>query len=66
MAARLPAARRLALAGVLALSPLTAIATDVGEAAPGFELPSANTASQSLPELLQQGPVVVVFYRAFW
>jgi len=37
-----------------------------GDAAPGFVLPSATSSDVTLSELTAEGPVVVVFYRAFW
>ena len=43
-----------------------AAAPAVGEAAPEFELPSAAGETHSLSAILEEGPVVVVFYRAFW
>ncbi len=38
----------------------------VGDTAPGFELPDANGKPQSLKSMLEQGPVVVTFYRGGW
>ena len=51
-----------------ALTPALAAATTpvAGEAAPDFELPSAAGETHSLAATLEEGPVVVVFYRAFW
>ena len=37
-----------------------------GQTAPGFTLPSATAAPVALAQLLQQGPVVLVFYRGNW
>ncbi|RZL12889.1 MAG: AhpC/TSA family protein [Hymenobacter sp.] len=37
-----------------------------GQAAPGFTLPSATAELVGLAQLLQHGPVVVVFYRGNW
>ena len=34
--------------------------------APDFTLPSANDSPVTLSEMLEEQPVVVVFYRAFW
>jgi peroxiredoxin len=49
------------------------LSSDVGDQAPGqgdkvpdFELPSARGESVRLSELLQQGPVVLSFYRGGW
>jgi peroxiredoxin len=39
---------------------------DIGEQAPRFTLPNAVGKSISLDERLEQGPVVVVFYRGAW
>ncbi|WOO40247.1 peroxiredoxin-like family protein [Rubellicoccus peritrichatus] len=38
----------------------------VGDKAPDFTLPSANGASVSLSEKLQEGPVIITFYRGDW
>lgn len=38
----------------------------VGEMAPSFSALDANNETISLKEALQDGPVVVVFYRGFW
>jgi hypothetical protein len=45
---------------------LTAATPAVGATAPEFELPSAAGDTHSLSATLEGGPVVVVFYRAFW
>jgi peroxiredoxin len=37
-----------------------------GQAAPGFTLPDATAEAVALAQLLQQGPVVLVFYRGNW
>ena len=37
-----------------------------GQAAPNFTLPDANGQPQTLTSLLQQGPVVLTFYRGNW
>lgn len=37
-----------------------------GQAAPSFTLPSATAEAVELGRLLQQGPVVLVFYRGNW
>ena len=66
MFVRLLAVRRLAVAGAVSVAATIGSTTDVGDTAPGFELPNANGPSQSLAELLERGPAVVVFYRAFW
>ncbi|WP_350431017.1 peroxiredoxin-like family protein [Shewanella sp. H8] len=41
-------------------------AIDLGQKAPDFSLPNSNGQSISLIDLLQQGPVVVTFYRGSW
>jgi peroxiredoxin len=41
-------------------------AVAVGDQAPGFALPGATGATVHLDALLQQGPVVVSFYRGGW
>ena len=57
----------LAVALAAATPALAAAATPaVGEAAPDFELPSAAGETHALSSILEEGPVVVVFYRAFW
>ena len=56
----------MVVASALCGAPFVGSAADVGDPAPGFSLPSANRPDQSLSELLEMGPVVVVFYRAFW
>jgi hypothetical protein len=38
----------------------------VGEAAPKFILPDATGVNVSLSEILEQGPVVLSFYRGSW
>ena len=61
----MPALLAVALA---AMTPalVTAATPAVGETAPDFELPSAAGETHSLSATLEEGPVVVVFYRAFW
>lgn len=39
---------------------------NVGDVAPGFTLPDATSKDVSLAELLEDGPVVIVFYRGAW
>ena len=58
----------LLAAALAAVTPALAVAATpaVGEAAPDFELPSAAGETHSLSATLEEGPVVVVFYRAFW
>ncbi len=57
----------LAVALAVVTPALAAAATPaVGETAPDFELPSAAGETHSLSATLEEGPVVVVFYRAFW
>ena len=57
----------LAVALAAATPALAMAATPaVGETAPDFELPSAVGETHSLSATLAEGPVVVVFYRAFW
>ena len=41
-------------------------ALTVGDVAPDFELPDATGKTVRLSELLQQGPVVINFYRGEW
>ncbi|WP_137226985.1 peroxiredoxin-like family protein [Shewanella sp. MEBiC00475] len=41
-------------------------AIDLGQKAPDFSLPNSDGQSISLIDLLQQGPVVVTFYRGSW
>ncbi|MGD1854988.1 MAG: peroxiredoxin-like family protein [Leptolyngbyaceae cyanobacterium] len=41
-------------------------ALTVGDTAPDFELPDATGQSVRLSELLQQGPVIINFYRGEW
>jgi hypothetical protein len=38
----------------------------VRETAPEFSLQSQNGETVSLPEILKQGPVLIVFYRGHW
>lgn len=57
----------VALALAAGAPALLAAATPApGAAAPDFELPSAAGATLALSATLEQGPVVLVFYRAFW
>ena len=61
--------RHLLLAMALAAgapAAVTAATPATGAAAPDFELPSAAGETHSLSAALEQGPVVLVFYRAFW
>lgn len=41
-------------------------ALDIGQSAPGFDLPNPDGEQVSLAGLLAQGPVVVTFYRGSW
>ena len=41
-------------------------APSVGDMAPGFELPNERGGSTTLTERLEQGPVVLSFYRGGW
>jgi peroxiredoxin len=41
-------------------------ATGVGDRAPAFRLPDARGGEVALEELLEHGPVVLVFYRGAW
>jgi peroxiredoxin len=41
-------------------------AINLGQKAPNFSLPRSDGKSMSLVDLLQQGPVVVTFYRGSW
>lgn len=41
-------------------------AKNVGDVAPGFELPDASGSPVSLAGLLSQGPVILTFYRGGW
>lgn len=50
----------------LAASDLTAHALQAGDAAPDFILPDAHGEPVRLRALLDEGPVVVVFYRGGW
>lgn len=45
---------------------VTAVTPAAGVAAPGFELPGAAGGTHSLSAALEEGPVVLVFYRGFW
>jgi peroxiredoxin len=56
----LDATRRLADTGIAQNS------IKVGEKAPEFELPNVNGQSVNLQSLLEQGPVVLNFYRGGW
>lgn len=56
----------LALALAAGAPAMVTAATPVGAAAPGFELPGAAGGTHSLSAALEEGPVVLVFYRAFW
>lgn len=51
---------------VIAPGALSAATPALGSAAPEFELPGAAGGEHSLAATLEQGPVVLVFYRAFW
>ena len=50
----------------LARSGLVEAALSKGDTAPDFVLPNAVGRSVSLSELLEQGPVVLSFYRGGW
>jgi peroxiredoxin len=50
----------------LAAIDFSARAPRVGDQAPDFELPDQNGQDVRLSELLQRGPVVVIFYRGEW
>ena len=39
---------------------------NVGDTAPGFTLPDATNKDVSLAKLLEDGPVIIVFYRGAW
>jgi peroxiredoxin len=56
---------RDAIAGMIAADVLSQIKT-VGENVGNFSLPDADGRSVTLSNLLQSGPVVVVFYRGEW
>ena len=45
---------------------LAAVTPAAGEAAPAFSLPGADGETYALEAALERGPVVLVFYRAFW
>ena len=55
----------LALAAAIPAS-LGATTPAVGENAPEFSLPGTDGETHALSAALEQGPVVLVFYRAFW
>ena len=63
-----PAAARSLDTGIARteLADITRHALAVGQPAPGFTLPDANGQLQILAELLEQGPVVLTFYRGNW
>lgn len=50
----------------VAAAGLTRHALQVGQPAPYFTLPDANGQPQTLASLLQNGPVVLTFYRGNW
>ena len=50
----------------LAAANRTALALVAGQAAPNFTLPDASNQPLTLSALLQQGPVVLTFYRGNW
>lgn len=50
----------------VAESGVTASAKKAGDKAPGFTLPNASGEQVSLSSLLEEGPVVVVWYRGGW
>ncbi|GAA4503808.1 peroxiredoxin-like family protein [Hymenobacter ginsengisoli] len=50
----------------VAAAGLTRHALAAGQLAPNFTLPDANGAPQTLTGLLQEGPVVLTFYRGNW
>jgi peroxiredoxin len=37
-----------------------------GELAPDFELPDSMGAPRRLPQLVAEGPLVLLFYRGHW
>lgn len=45
---------------------LTRTSVQVGQKAPGFELPNATGGTTKLADALAKGPVVVTFYRGGW
>ncbi|MFD1871192.1 peroxiredoxin-like family protein [Hymenobacter bucti] len=63
-----PAAAQTIDGGIttVATSGLASRALQAGQVAPGFTLPSATNEPVALAQLLQQGPVVLVFYRGNW
>ncbi len=66
---RAPAARVAMMEAATAQLKSTGIessALKVGDRAPGLSLPDAKGKQVSLNQLLEQGPVVVVFYRGGW
>ena len=50
----------------VAAAGLTRRALQAGQLAPNFTLPDANGQPQTLASLLQNGPVVLTFYRGNW
>lgn len=52
--------------GVIMASDFGANALGVGDQAASFSLPNARGSETSLSDLLQQGPVVISFYRGGW
>jgi peroxiredoxin len=50
----------------IAAAGLTRHALQVGQLAPNFTLPDADGQPQTLASLLQNGPVVLTFYRGNW
>lgn len=67
--ARAPAARVAMMEAATAQLKSTGIestALKVGDRAPSLSLPDAKGEQVSLKQLLQQGPVVAIFYRGAW
>lgn len=64
----LPRVLLTVIACAVALLPvqLAAVTPAAGQAAPAFSLPGADGETYALEAALERGPVVLVFYRAFW
>ena len=60
--------RPLVALALVTLLPATLMAAipETGTEAPDFELPSAAGDTHTLSATLEEGAVVLVFYRAFW